>query len=484
MGSDQLEKKLGRSFHMEVSRKERSWVVEIEDLLNDDSAAAADPAAAEAATWRKHSIYRVPAHVRNGSKRAGGGNGCNPYGPQLVPLGPFHRDNPDLPPMDEHKQRALLHLLRRTRRPVRGLVAALEEVADRLEDAYMDLDDGWRRDRDGFLRAMVMDGCFLLEVMRTAECGGEPGDYAPNDPIFSRHGELYMFPYVRRDMLAMENQLPLLVLQRLVAYLHHPDDATDDAINNMVLQFVSLTPDPPEIRGGGLALHPIDVCHRSLLRGAPSQALFKGHRGDDEFVPSATELDQAGIQFAGRNAAAWGLLRGVHFARGVLHIPELAVDGSTEHKLLSLMAFERLHAGGGGASNEVTAYVFFMDNVIKSAADVRLLCAAGAVQNGLGCDKEMAKMFNRLGKQAVLDKRSPLRVVHGEVNAYRGARWNQWRASLIQNHAGNPWAIVSLAAAVFLLVLTVVQTVYTVLPYYDQQPQQTPWSLARLHDEM
>jgi hypothetical protein len=198
---------------MEVSRKERSWVVDVENLLNEKG--AADPAA-EAAMWRKHFIYRVPAHVRNGKH-------ASPYGPQLVSLGPFHRDNPDLPPMDEPKQRALLHLLRRTGRPVRDLVAALEEVAERLEDAYMDLEDGWLRDRDGFLRVMVMDGCFLLEVMRTAD--GAAGDYAPNDPIFSRHGDLYMFPYVRRDMLMIENQLPLLVLQRLAAALHGPDAA-------------------------------------------------------------------------------------------------------------------------------------------------------------------------------------------------------------------------------------------------------------------
>ncbi|KAF8667421.1 hypothetical protein HU200_053106 [Digitaria exilis] len=456
---------------MEVSRKERSWVVDIENLLAED-AAAGDLTAAEAATWRKHSIYRVPTYIKNGKHTA-----C-PYGPQLVSLGPFHCDNPDLPPMDEHKQRALLHLLRRTGSPVRSLVAALEQVVEQLEEAYMDLEDGWRRDRDAFLRVMVMDGCFLLEVMRTAAADGDAGDYAHNDPVFSRHGDLYLFPYVRRDMLVMENQLPLLVLQKLVAALHGPDAATDDAINNMVLQFVSLSPDPPELRGGGLALHPIDVCHRSLLHGAPNQA-FKGRR--DEFVPSATELDQAGIQFARSSTHS---LHDIHFAAGVLHIPELAVDETTEHKLLSLMAFERLHADAG-TPNEVTAYVFFMDNVIKCDADATLLCARGVLSNGLGSDKEVAKMFNRLGQKAVLDKGSTLRAVHGEVNAYRDTRWNQWRASLIQNHAGNPWAIVSLAAAVFLLVLTVVQTVYTVLPYYDdQQPTSRCGARIYLHDEL
>lgn len=146
---------------MEVSRKDRSWVVDVDSRLGEDG--AGDPAA-EAAMWRKHSIYRVPAHVKNGKH-------TSPYGPQLVSLGPFHCDNPDLPPMDEHKQRALLHLLRRAGRPARDLVAALEEVVERLEDTYMDLGDGWLRDRDGFLRMMVMDGCFLLEIMRTAAGG-------------------------------------------------------------------------------------------------------------------------------------------------------------------------------------------------------------------------------------------------------------------------------------------------------------------------
>jgi hypothetical protein len=154
------------------------------------------------------------------------------------------------------------------------------------------------------------------------------------------------------------------------------------------------------------------------------------------------------------------------------------------------MAFERLHADADADANEVTAYVFFMDNVIKSAADAKLLSSRGVIWNGLGDNKAVAKMFNRLAHKAVLDKRSPLRAVHGEVNAYREKRWNEWRASLIQNHAGNPWGIISLIAAVFLLVLTVVQTVYTVLPYYGKEqpaallpPTTKGWN-PYFHDEL
>ena len=66
---------------------------------------------------------------------------------------------------------------------------------------------------------MIVDGCFLLEVMKATEEDrrNNVSDYAPNNPIFSHHGVLYMVPYIRRDMLMLENQLPLLLLEKLVA---------------------------------------------------------------------------------------------------------------------------------------------------------------------------------------------------------------------------------------------------------------------------
>nr|CAB3491707.1 unnamed protein product [Digitaria exilis] len=80
---------------------------------------------------------------------------------------------------------------------------------------------------------MVVDGCFLLEVMRATGL-----DYAPNDPIFSRHGAVYMVPYIRRDMLMLENQLPLLLLERLIA-VETAKPPNSDATNRMVLRSMS-----------------------------------------------------------------------------------------------------------------------------------------------------------------------------------------------------------------------------------------------------
>ncbi|KAE9453318.1 hypothetical protein C3L33_14780, partial [Rhododendron williamsianum] len=61
---------------------------------------------------------------------------------------------------------------------------------------------------------MIVDGCFMIEVLRNFT--NTSNDYADNDPIFSNHGKLLIVPYIRRDMLMLENQLPMLLLTTLL----------------------------------------------------------------------------------------------------------------------------------------------------------------------------------------------------------------------------------------------------------------------------
>lgn len=182
--------------------EESFWVATVEQAVRDDNGALA----AESARWRLHSVYRVPACIKELNPKA--------YRPQVVSLGPFHHGEPQLRPMDAHKRRALVHFLRRAGRPLAEFAAAVRAAADELEGAYQGLEHEWRGNAT-FLEMMVTDGCFLLEVMRTAS-GWAANEYAGDDPVFSPHGLLYTVPYIRRDMLMIENQLPLLVLERLV----------------------------------------------------------------------------------------------------------------------------------------------------------------------------------------------------------------------------------------------------------------------------
>jgi hypothetical protein len=63
----------------------------------------------------------------------------------VVSLGPFHHHHDGkLLPMEEHKERALRHLLRRSKRPLEEFAAAVADVAEQLESAYLDLGSEWR----------------------------------------------------------------------------------------------------------------------------------------------------------------------------------------------------------------------------------------------------------------------------------------------------------------------------------------------------
>ncbi|XP_047080026.1 UPF0481 protein At3g47200-like [Lolium rigidum] len=437
----------------------RTWVVDVEKTLKE-----ADKSV-EVSRWERHCIYRVPACIKDIKSKA--------YQPQVVSLGPFHHGDPNLLPMEEHKRRALRHLLRRARRPLDDFVAAVEDDAEQLESAYMDLGVEWRAGigsggRERFLEMMIVDGCFLLEVMRTA-AGKNVHDYASNDPIFSSHGILYMVPYIRRDMLMLENQLPLLVLQKLNA-VETGKPPNDDFVNRMVLRFLAPSSRPLQ-PGIGLGLHPLDVFRRSMLYGEYQKIPNSRDTQDNDIIRSAVELYEAGIGFKTSKSSS---LHDIRFRHGVLSMPTVPVDDSTEYMFLNMMAFERLHVGAG---NDVTAYVFFMDNIIDSAKDVALLSSKGIIQNAVGSDKAVAKLFNSISRDVVLEQDSALDAVQRQVNGYFRQPWNMWRANLIHTYFRSPWAFLSLAAAVFLLVMTIMQTVYTVMPYYrpaDSNPPSAP----------
>lgn len=207
-----------------------NWVVEIDkEIGNIDQAR-------EIEQWNKRSIYKVPACIKDLNPKA--------YRPQVVSFGPYHHGDPDVAPMEEHKRRALLHFLKRSKRPLKEFVAAMEAVAGPLREAYEGVGEDWK-DEEKFLRLMVTDGCFMLEIMRAATTtggGGSSVDYAVNDPVFSSHGMLYNVPYIKRDMLMLENQLPLLALEALLTVECGKPAKVGEHFHFTPQNFISFTP--------------------------------------------------------------------------------------------------------------------------------------------------------------------------------------------------------------------------------------------------
>lgn len=191
-----------------------AWVVTVREKLEQRNGQSLDPAV-EAQLWNKRSIYKVPSNVyilKN-----------NAYEPKVVSFGPYHHGQENLKWMEEHKQRALFHFAKRSNATLDDLYQALECDVRSLMGTYDYLAGEWL-DQKKFLELMMLDGCFMLEVLLTA--GELFNDYAHNDPIFSSHGKVYNMPFIRRDMLLIENQIPLLVLQSLIVFQSHREITT------------------------------------------------------------------------------------------------------------------------------------------------------------------------------------------------------------------------------------------------------------------
>ncbi|XP_065853466.1 UPF0481 protein At3g47200-like [Euphorbia lathyris] len=423
---------------------ENNWVIEMSKKLEN-----MPDTSSEAERWKKRSIYKVPSCVTNLNKKA--------YIPQSVSFGPYHHGQYHLQSMEEHKQRALLHFLKRSNKPLKLFIDSLSQVVQLLKDSYDPLDADWQEDTDGFLQMMILDGCFMIEILRVAT--DVLDDYDANDPVFSNHGKLYIMPYVMRDMLMLQNQLPMLLLDRLLA-VECGQEKDEDFVNHLILKFCF--PNTP-VSSLGKCLHVLDVYRKNLIQKHGDRDRRRGrsrHKSGDNIIRSATELDEAGIRFKKSKTKS---LKDISFRGGVLRLPVIVVNDATEYIFLNLMAFERFHIGAG---NEVTSYIYFMDNIIDSERDVALLYSRGIIQNAIGSDKAVAKLFNSLSKDITLDPNSSLDFLEKRVNAYCKKAWNEWRANLIHTYFRNPWAMLSLVAAVFLFALTIVQTVYTIYPYY------------------
>ncbi|GMN34542.1 hypothetical protein TIFTF001_004746 [Ficus carica] len=451
---------------------ESEWVISIKEKLEqafqDDIAGS----------WEKLCIYRVPHYLREGDDKA--------YFPQIVSLGPYHHGKRRLRQMDRHKWRSLHRMLKRTNQDIQLYLDAIKEVEDRARSCY---EGPINLSSNEFVEMMVLDGCFILELFRGAAGGFKHLGYPRNDPIFAMRGSMHS---IQRDMIMLENQLPLFILDRLLGLqIGEPDQR--GLVAKLALQFfdplmptdepltksyrnqmessmgLKQTFDPLSEQDG---LHCLEVFRRSLLRRGPqpeprvwikrwSHANRVADKRRQQLIHCVTELREAGVKFKKRKTDRFWDIK---FSNGMLEIPRLLIHDGTRSLFLNLISFEQCHLD---CSNDITSYVIFMDNLINSPEDVGYLHYCGIIEHWLGSDAEVADLFNRLCQEVVYDiNDSYLSRLSAEVNRYYNHKWNAWRASLRHNYFSNPWAIISFFAAVVLLLLTFAQSFYGVYGYY------------------
>ncbi|XVF57190.1 hypothetical protein PTKIN_Ptkin06aG0184200 [Pterospermum kingtungense] len=338
-----------------------------------------------------------------------------------------------------------------------------------------------------FVTMMVLDGLFVVELLRRFK---DHKLREVNDGFLKRKSNLII---IAQDLLLLENQLPFFVLYHF--FVKTKLSPSEESLEDAAIHFFSMmVPDIGMQDDGGRPCiqdikHLLGLVHNYFLSSPqpgqlsiPLKSDIKFDQWemdrllDPSFIRSATELAEVGIRFKKQKG---NNLFDIKFKRVQLHIPTLIVDHDTERIFRNLIAYEQLNHG----SSIVMDYARLMDCLINHADGVALLSDCGIIDNRLGTNEEVANMFNKLNDYVYLSTANfyytqlfydvnehcnrPWNVWKVKVNM-RMAQLNLWKVKLSQKYHNRPWdwVLASILVAAILLLLTFLQTLYSVLSYY------------------
>ncbi|XP_052880559.1 UPF0481 protein At3g47200-like [Gossypium arboreum] len=292
--------------------------------------------------------------------------------------------------------------------------------------------------KENFVEMMVYDGCFVVQLIRK----GHLCD-------FWKLG-LHVSCDMRDDLLLLENQLPFFVLLKLYGMIEPNPGPPRHFYKLLTSALVFLRRDPPYVpRNTASIRHLLGLVHATFhpsLLGTQAEIA----RREENFqisrdtTPSATELEDAGIHFSGvpiqnmqNQKQGKGNMFDITFDNNTkeLKIPILKVDDSTERMFRNYMAY-----------------------------DLRTIIRMG------GNDEAVTEMFNKLGDSVYYSPEDfYYKDIANQVNKHCKRNWNIWKAKLKKDYFNTPWSPISFLAALVLLLLTVLQTIFSVLSYYHQR---------------
>ena len=410
-------------------------------------------------------IYKVHDRLRRQNERA--------YEPEILAVGPYHHGKGNLQMMEEHKLRYLKLLLERTNeRSVDRYIVAMRKLQERAQRCYS---DSINLNKDEFVEMMLLDSCYVIELLRKFTITSMRDMH---DPIFKMDWILHS---IWRDLMLFENQLPFFVLVQLFN-MTKVLDPRDNIIDLVIRYYYSVreqyfcgnSPGPERFLRASYRISAHDVKHflgliyritTSSFAKLVSQRNVCDNKKRWDYIYCATELHEAGIKF---KKAKYTPLFDIKFINGTLEIPELAVEEKTECIFRNMIAHEE-HLQDT-APKYITDYLTFLCCLINSPKDVSLLRRCGILNNMLGDDEAVAALFSRaVGCVFVSRDDFFYYDVFINIKAYCRQRWNMWKAKLRRDYFNSPWTIISFLGVVLLLLLTVTQTMLSILAYSCQK---------------
>lgn len=298
-------------------------------------------------------IYKVSETMRSVRPKA--------FDPSIISIGPYHHGRPNLQSMENLKNQVFRRLFRKNREALFAAMDAVEKLKTEAQKCYFDKHE-LTDSHDEFTKMMLIDGCFLVELLRES---AKPGFETGSSGLINNR---WILPSLRRDLIKLENQLPMFVLIKLF-------DLTASIVSNyyskLSLQELAFRFFNPLMEGAANAYrvgeeyypvaggkHFLDLYRNSLIPGGEISEVRRGKQM--HMIRSISELREAGVKIMKEENrrrpldVTWGTTWPVG---KTLTFRPLYIDDRRGTLFRNLVAFEKCHRE---CKPDVTNYFFFL----------------------------------------------------------------------------------------------------------------------------
>ncbi|GLJ23647.1 hypothetical protein SUGI_0447850 [Cryptomeria japonica] len=393
------------------------------------------------------------------------------YLPQVISIGPGYQRTTDLSCMDNHKLRASQRMIKRLpgKTDINSMVAEIEKMDGQIRDKYEKI---IHCNSETLAWMMLLDGSFLLELLRTL-AGKDHSDSSDGmyfEPLFDESRIKSVGFAVLGDIVKLENQIPLLVLDKILQLESGSEKEAQAKLFDLLLNasssffpFKYLQLSRFELDSSFVGrehflgfLHGVNLSFFAGTKSASASSSSSStvERRFNYVLPSICSLCKAGISIRPYTGDGGMALRFDKEA-SVLYLPILVISEKTEIVLRNLMAMEAFLPL---ELQVISCYVGLMKSLIFTENDVTHLRMAGIVYMYVGNDSQVAQLWDSLCKGMAISTLQPLKELKMEIiEGYR----SKWRARLMDffvNHFTRPWrTIISVVAATFIFIFTFAQ---------------------------
>ncbi|CAK8568647.1 unnamed protein product [Lathyrus sativus] len=388
-------------------------------------------------------IYKVPSDTRKHNRDA--------YTPKVISIGPFHHrfQHPSLQNMERHKLIFFKAFLKRTQPTLGTLIHYIESIIPNFRRCYSETLDFTDQE---LVKLILIDSVFIIEIFwKSYDHGRSEEDAFLLKP--------WLIGNIKFDLLLLENQLPFFVVEKIFNISFSANTNIPSFLELTFFYFKRFNKSKLDSDNSDITIRHFTDLIRIFHLQHPLERRPRRIRGTMGNFHSVTELFEAGVRFKVKTKSK--CLLDLRFSGGVLEIPQLIVDDWTEILFRNMVALEQCHYP---YESYITDYVDVLDLLINTGRDVDILVQNGILVNWLGENDSVANFFNSICKNiSIANSNSDYSDLRKDLNGFYKDPLHKMKATLRRDYCSNPWQTAATVAAIVLLILSLLQSVCSVL---------------------